>query len=281
MRSGLTGADVAASEDLTGAAAQGGDWNLEYQDRRDRDPAGSQRGRAVAPTTGILATYTVTNTNDSGAGSLRAAITSANASAGVADTIDFNIAGAGVKTIALASALPTIADAVIIDGASRPGFAGTPLIELHGGGTVAHGVQRGGWWSGFDHPRLRHQRLRGRRDRATRRQQPDCGELYRYERGRVGRRGDAECRRRDAYLHRLRQQYDRRDHCARSQHHRRERCRGERHRQRDLAARRRQHHRRQLHRSGCRRYDGHRKSQRRDRHQHGRDQQHRRRPQPR
>ena len=26
----LTGADVAASEDLTGAAAKGGDWNLEY-----------------------------------------------------------------------------------------------------------------------------------------------------------------------------------------------------------------------------------------------------------
>ncbi|HTS52720.1 MAG TPA: DUF4347 domain-containing protein, partial [Burkholderiales bacterium] len=30
----LTGADVAASENLTGAAAQGGDWKLEYQDGR-------------------------------------------------------------------------------------------------------------------------------------------------------------------------------------------------------------------------------------------------------
>ena len=28
----LTGADVAASEDLTGAAAKGGDWELEFQE---------------------------------------------------------------------------------------------------------------------------------------------------------------------------------------------------------------------------------------------------------
>ena len=45
------------------------------------------------------ATFTVTNTNDSGAGSLRQAILDANASAG-ADLIDFNIPGAGVHTIA-------------------------------------------------------------------------------------------------------------------------------------------------------------------------------------
>ena len=45
------------------------------------------------------ATFTVTNTNDSGAGSLRQAILDANASAG-ADLIDFSIPGAGVHTIA-------------------------------------------------------------------------------------------------------------------------------------------------------------------------------------
>ena len=56
-----------------------------------------------------LATYTVTNTNDSGAGSLRTAITSSNGSLGVVDTINFSIAGGGVKTIMLASALPTSA----------------------------------------------------------------------------------------------------------------------------------------------------------------------------
>jgi hypothetical protein len=42
--------------------------------------------------------FTVTNTNDEGAGSLRAAIIAANADPG-ADTITFDISGFGVKTI--------------------------------------------------------------------------------------------------------------------------------------------------------------------------------------
>ena len=57
------------------------------------------------------ATFTVTNTNDTGAGSLRQAILDANA-AGGADTIGFNIFGSGVHTIAPATALPKITDAV-------------------------------------------------------------------------------------------------------------------------------------------------------------------------
>ena len=47
-------------------------------------------------------TFTVTNTNDAGAGSLRQAILDANASAG-ADDIVFAIPGPGVHTIVLAS----------------------------------------------------------------------------------------------------------------------------------------------------------------------------------
>ena len=43
---------------------------------------------------GAAATFTVINTNDSGAGSLRQAVIDANANAG-ADTIDFNIPGGG------------------------------------------------------------------------------------------------------------------------------------------------------------------------------------------
>ncbi len=65
-------------------------------------------------------TYTVTTTADSGAGSLRQAITDANANSG-ADTIEFNIVGSGVQTIAPASALPTITGAVTIDGYTQPG----------------------------------------------------------------------------------------------------------------------------------------------------------------
>lgn len=77
------------------------------------------------------ATYTVTTTADAGAGSLRAAITSANADA-VLDTIAFNIGGVGPYSIALASPLPDIIQPVLIDGWSQPGFAGTPLVEING-----------------------------------------------------------------------------------------------------------------------------------------------------
>ncbi len=65
-------------------------------------------------------TYTVTTTADSGAGSLRQAITDANANPG-ADAIAFNIVGSGVQTITLAAALPNFTDAVTIDGYTQPG----------------------------------------------------------------------------------------------------------------------------------------------------------------
>ena len=72
-------------------------------------------------------TYTVTNTSDSGAGSLRQAILDANANPG-ADTITFAVAGAGcdgsgVCTILPQSALPLITDAVTIDGYTQAGAA--------------------------------------------------------------------------------------------------------------------------------------------------------------
>src|SRR5262249_18160277 len=76
------------------------------------------------------ATFTVTNTNDSGTGSLRQAILDANANPGL-DTITFAI-GSGPRTIAPLSPLPTITDRVVIDGTTQPGYAGAPLIELSG-----------------------------------------------------------------------------------------------------------------------------------------------------
>jgi Ca2+-binding RTX toxin-like protein len=84
----------------------------------------------------------VTNTNDSGPGSLRQAILIANDSAGP-DEIEFNIAGEGPHTIYLLSKLPTVTDPVLIDGWSQPGFDGTPLIVLDGSG-VNGMVIRGG-----------------------------------------------------------------------------------------------------------------------------------------
>ena len=87
-----------------------------------------------------FASFTVTNTNDSGAGSLRQAIQDANTNPGT-DTITFNISGSGVKTINLSSALPAITSPVIIDGTTQPGFAGSPLIELNGTSvTSGHGL---------------------------------------------------------------------------------------------------------------------------------------------
>ncbi len=77
------------------------------------------------------ATFNVTTTADAGAGSLRQAILDANATAG-ADVVTFNIPGAGPHTIQPVSALPTITEAVTIDGWSEPDFAGMPVVELRG-----------------------------------------------------------------------------------------------------------------------------------------------------
>ena len=73
----------------------------------------------------------MTNTGDSGPGSLRQAILDANSNPGL-DTIAFNIPGAGPHTISPASALPTISDPVTLNGATQQGFTGTPIIELRG-----------------------------------------------------------------------------------------------------------------------------------------------------
>lgn len=77
-------------------------------------------GTLILASTASSATFTVTNTADSGAGSLSQAIDDANSNAG-ADTIAFNIPGLGPHTIQPLSALPDITDTVDIDGYSQPG----------------------------------------------------------------------------------------------------------------------------------------------------------------
>jgi hypothetical protein len=69
-----------------------------------------------------MLTFTVTNLNDAGAGSLRAAIQAANA-AGSASTIDFSTQG----VITIATALPAISADVTIDGTSAPATPPTGL----------------------------------------------------------------------------------------------------------------------------------------------------------
>ena len=84
----------------------------------------------------VASPFVVTNTNNSGIGSLRQAILNANAKPG-SDTIVFDIPGSGVQTISPASPLPTITETATIDGTTQPGFAGTPIIELDGTGAGA------------------------------------------------------------------------------------------------------------------------------------------------
>ncbi|MGI0481987.1 choice-of-anchor Q domain-containing protein [Geminocystis sp. CENA526] len=87
--------------------------------------------------------FVVTNTNDSGEGSLRQAILNANAIAG-ANTITFDIAGSGVRTITLNSALPEITEQVTIDGTTQPDFTNSPIIEINGNNSVDNGLSLGG-----------------------------------------------------------------------------------------------------------------------------------------
>ncbi len=76
-------------------------------------------GRVLLPPAGVptaaAATFIVTNGNDSGPGSFRAAIVAANANPG-ADTIVFNIPGLSPQAITPQSPLPCVTDTVDIDG---------------------------------------------------------------------------------------------------------------------------------------------------------------------
>jgi len=87
------------------------------------------------------ATFTVSNTNDSGVGSLRQAILNANGTAGT-DTIDFGI-GSGCVQLIPTSSMPIITEAVTIDGTTQPGCSGRPPIELSGNGA---GSGAKGFW---------------------------------------------------------------------------------------------------------------------------------------
>lgn len=92
-----------------------------------------------SPAAQVGNTYVVTNTNDSGNGSLRWAITMANSNAGL-DSIAFSI-GNGTQTIQAIKNLPFISDPVIIDGTTQPGFSGTPIIVLNGAASIDYGLR--------------------------------------------------------------------------------------------------------------------------------------------
>jgi hypothetical protein len=108
----------------------------------------------LAAGTAGAATFTVVNVDDSGTGSLRAAISDANA-AGGSNTITFAIPGDGPHVIALASPLPAVGGTLTVDGYSQPGSVPNTrspdqggldaqlMIELVGSGSHGFTIQGG------------------------------------------------------------------------------------------------------------------------------------------
>ncbi|MBS1795600.1 MAG: carboxypeptidase regulatory-like domain-containing protein [Acidobacteria bacterium] len=74
----------------------------------------------------------VTNTGDSGPGSLRQAILDANRLPGT-QTIVFEIPGTAPFVINPQTELPRIEQTAVLDATTQPGYAGTPAIEIRGG----------------------------------------------------------------------------------------------------------------------------------------------------
>lgn len=83
-------------------------------------------------TAAFAADFIVTNTNDSGPGSLRDAIDNANASNASPHRILFAIPGAGVQRINVTSSLPPIDRPLDIDGTTQGDTTAGPLVEVVG-----------------------------------------------------------------------------------------------------------------------------------------------------
>ena len=95
----------------------------------------------------LLTTYAVTSTADSGPGTLRDAITAANANPGP-DAITFDLPGPGPFTIKPTSGiLPNITDRLSIDGTTQSGFdpsTHAPVVVLDGRGLDLSGAKADG-----------------------------------------------------------------------------------------------------------------------------------------
>lgn len=122
----------------------------------------------LAVPAGAQCTLTVTNTDDSGEGSLRQAFQSANLTA-EPDTICFNIPGEGPHTIRPQSSLPSLTSPVVIDGYTQPGSRENSLavgndavlmielngptsgwgLDIGGGSSVVRGLVINDWGGGI------------------------------------------------------------------------------------------------------------------------------------
>lgn len=136
----ITGAAIAASSQAVGNPSKGGTWTLEHHIGKIISSAPfSPQLQQTYP--GLFATFTVTNSDDQGPGSLRQAILDSNdISESEPNQIVFDLFildqgfdfGTDTYTISPESALPPITNPVIIDGTTQGGFRGTPIIQLDG-----------------------------------------------------------------------------------------------------------------------------------------------------
>jgi CSLREA domain-containing protein len=160
----LTGADVAASDDLTGNTQLGGDWELEY-DQGTIETALAVNSDIQKSWVDVLATFTVNTTADtvddnpgngvaedvSGNTSLRAAIMEANALGGSHEIVlsagTYTLTGGELEittglTVTGAGAGVTIIDGGGIDRVFHISFGGNATITdltIQNGGNVSHG----------------------------------------------------------------------------------------------------------------------------------------------
>ncbi|MBF0193745.1 MAG: DUF4347 domain-containing protein, partial [Magnetococcales bacterium] len=150
----MTGADIAASDDLTGDVDKGGDWDLESTTGHIEATA-FPTAAAQSNFNGTLATITVTDAGDSGAGTLRQAVTDA----ADGDTITFAAALDG-DTINLTSGQIQFTKDITIDGDldgdqvaditidannnSRHFYVNASEVELIGL-NMQNGIDNGGW----------------------------------------------------------------------------------------------------------------------------------------
>ncbi|WP_261201956.1 DUF4347 domain-containing protein, partial [Laspinema olomoucense] len=112
----LTGVNIAASVDMTGNSERGGNWDLAFRTGEITAPL-ALKPEAMMAYSGVLAILTVTNANDSGAGSLRNAIASAQGG----DTILFDSSLAN-QTITLTSGQLELNKDLTIDGSNAAGI---------------------------------------------------------------------------------------------------------------------------------------------------------------
>jgi hypothetical protein len=137
------GTPVAAGQSIT-ATATDGDGNT------------SECGIPITVTY-VEGWEVVTNTDDSGPGSLRQAIVNANAKA-ANDTIAFNIPGTEVHQIRPTTPLPSISAPVVIDGYTQPGSRGNTRQFSDGNNAVLK-IEIDGSAAGTTNPGLQ---IRGR-----------------------------------------------------------------------------------------------------------------------